>query len=519
MQFSKSAIFFFAFIEGLAVMSVEFIGAKILAPFFGTSLQVWTSVIGITMFALAFGYYIGGKYSQRKNGKKLLVCAIFGGSTFLLLMPIIASHIFILVSETDIYSGSIISSLLLLLPSIICFGMINPILIGNANKEIEQSGNNTGIVYAASTAGAVFIVLFLGFFIIPNIGVSIPAYIIASSFGIILIIISLTGRKDKLIKLSFSMGAILLICGLVASLTLTKNKTTYYQHKIIYESEGILGQLNVIDHYCQKHPNRMLYVNSISQTNEDIESGFARNYYVHRISTTSSFKPEGSRALILGMGGGSLVKEFINLKFNVDICEIDTRMAEVSATYFELDTSKVKIIIDDARHFINTCSKKYDIIVFDISLGEIQPSHLFTSEAFEELKHLLANNQSFVFFHYTDRESNELASRSLCKTLQSAGYLVKGFVPNPGLEDEKLFIALTSPPDMSLFIPNRVNNCCKMYGSLERLIELQSINTVDALVLSDDKPMLDILNRETITYYRNLTIKDLVIKRMKGKNF
>ncbi|MBA3971743.1 MAG: hypothetical protein H0X46_06285, partial [Bacteroidetes bacterium] len=69
MRFGKSAIFFFAFIEGLAVMSVEFLGAKIIAPFYGTSLQVWTSVIGITMLALALGYYLGGKFSAHRNPK------------------------------------------------------------------------------------------------------------------------------------------------------------------------------------------------------------------------------------------------------------------------------------------------------------------------------------------------------------------------------------------------------------------------------------------------------------------
>lgn len=514
MQFSRSFIFFFAFLEGLAVMSVEFLGAKILAPFFGTSLQVWTSVIGITMFALALGYYLGGKYSSHKNGTIILTRVIFAGSLFFILMPLSSTPIILLVSKMGIYTGSVLASILLLLPAITSFGMMNPILIDNAGKRVEESGNNTGIVYAASTLGAVFSVLLLGFYIIPFIGISIPVYLLASFFGLIVIFLSRqNGGKNKFVLIP---GILLLISGVTAAFTSTKKETVYKLHKVLYESEGLLGQLSVIDHYHDSH-NRMLYVNGISQTNQDIKTGISNGLYVHRIAVTSSFKQEGSRALILGMGGGSLAKEFIDLKFQVDICEIDARMAKVSKDFFGLDTSKVNIFIDDARHFINTSSKKYDIIVFDIALGEIQPSHLFTTESFTQLKGLLKNDQSFVFFHYTDR--GHLASRSLCKTLESVGYLVKEFVPKPGLEDDKVFIALTNSPNMSLFIPGRQNKCCESAGSRELLVSLQPANIDGAIVLTDDMPLLDIINKETSAYYRNLTIKELLLKRMKEENF
>ena len=314
------------------------------------------------------------------------------------------------------------------------------------------------------------------------------------------------------------MGAFLLISGVARAFTLTKKKTVFKMHKILYETEGLLGQATVIDHY-HGEPHKMLYVNGISQTNEDIKTGVSNGLYVHRIAVTSSFKPEGSNVLILGMGGGSLAKEFLDLKFNIDICELDVRMAEISKDFFGFDTSKVNITIDDARHYINTCSKKYDIIVFDIALGEIQPSHLFTTEAFKELKRLLKNDQSFVFVHYTDRGNKLLASRSLCKTLESAGYVVKEFISKPGLEDDKVFIALTSPPDMSKFIPGRQNKCCEKFGSRQLLVGLKPVNTIDAYVLTDDIPRLDILNKETMIYYRNQSIKELLLKRMTGVNF
>ncbi|MBA3971597.1 MAG: fused MFS/spermidine synthase, partial [Bacteroidetes bacterium] len=366
--------------------------------------------------------------------------------------------------------------------------------------------------------GAVFSVLFLGFFIIPNFGISTPIYLLTSFLGMVVIAMSKKEGEKKFVFATATLGIVLVVLGVISTFTFTKTKTVFKMHKILYETEGLLGQVTVIDHF-HGEPNRMLYVNGISQTNEDLKTGISNGLYVHRISVTSSFKPEGSDVLILGMGGGSLVKEFLDLKFNVDICELDERMSIVSKDFFGLDTSKATITIDDARHFINTSSKKYDIIVFDIALGEIQPSHLFTTEAFQELKRLLKDDQSFVFFHYTDRSKKLLASRSICKTLESAGYAVKEFIPKPGLEDDKVFVALITPPDMKKFIPGRQNKCCEKFGSRELLVGLKPVNTSEAFILTDDLPQLDILNKETSIYYRNQTIKELLLKRMTGVNF
>src|SRR5687767_4793629 len=54
-----------AFLEGMAVIIVEIAGARALAPFFGTSLQVWTALITVTLFFLAIGYGLGGLLAKR----------------------------------------------------------------------------------------------------------------------------------------------------------------------------------------------------------------------------------------------------------------------------------------------------------------------------------------------------------------------------------------------------------------------------------------------------------------------
>ena len=59
-------------VEGASLMAVELLGAKLVAPFYGNSLYVWTAVLGITVLGLTVGYYFGGIISERYPSNKAL---------------------------------------------------------------------------------------------------------------------------------------------------------------------------------------------------------------------------------------------------------------------------------------------------------------------------------------------------------------------------------------------------------------------------------------------------------------
>ena len=55
------------FMTGAAVMVIELLGTRLIAPFYGTSLYVWSSLISVTMMALASGYFFGGWIADRNH--------------------------------------------------------------------------------------------------------------------------------------------------------------------------------------------------------------------------------------------------------------------------------------------------------------------------------------------------------------------------------------------------------------------------------------------------------------------
>src|SRR4051812_49716334 len=53
------------FLSGAALLGIEIVASRVLAPSFGSSLYVWGSLIGVVLTGLAIGYWAGGALSDR----------------------------------------------------------------------------------------------------------------------------------------------------------------------------------------------------------------------------------------------------------------------------------------------------------------------------------------------------------------------------------------------------------------------------------------------------------------------
>src|SRR5512146_3037681 len=71
----RAALMILVFVGGMASLALEMLGPRLMAPFFGTSLFIWTNQIGFTLIYLSLGYYIGGRVADRHPDVRLL-CAL-----------------------------------------------------------------------------------------------------------------------------------------------------------------------------------------------------------------------------------------------------------------------------------------------------------------------------------------------------------------------------------------------------------------------------------------------------------
>jgi predicted membrane-bound spermidine synthase len=494
MQILKNKKFYFilSFIEGGAVMATELLGAKMLAPYFGSSLYVWATVLAITLGGLAIGYFLGGILSYKSKNPLALFYVLLAAAIFTILMPFTSKTVLWAIGLHSLIPSVIASSICILFPPVLMMGMVSPLIIRIITADVDQSGRAAGAIYAISTVGGIMATFVFGFYVIPTFGLTIPSILTGIVVGLIPAFVVLRNKeKGK------AIGFFLLCIWAFFTANIKNNSSV----NVIYSTEGLLGQLTVIDY--SRLPTdagvnghvRYLFVNRISQTMYDSladESKKEEKYftYVYRISDYLDSFPKSSKVLLLGLGGGVVAKCLDEKGFDVDVCELDTRIAKVARKYFYL-SNKVNVTVDDARHYIKTCKKKYDIIVFDTFKGEDMPNHVFTLESLVETKKLLAGN-GVVFVNsmgYIDGKIGK-SMRSIYKTFLAAGFHVEAQPTEPDPDQRNILF----------------------YASLGKInphkdfIAPSKLDLNDAVVLKDEYPVLDILNAEAAKRWRTMAM-------------
>lgn len=166
-KFSLEIVVFFC---GAVVMAFEIIGSRMLGPYVGASMFVWTSIISVMLLSLSVGYFWGGRLADLKPRADYLALVILMAALFMLFSTFIKARalVFIMEKVDNIKFAAIIASLLLFTIPSIMLGMVSPFAARIKVKTIEKSGATVGNLYALSTLGSIAGVFIAGFYLIPT---------------------------------------------------------------------------------------------------------------------------------------------------------------------------------------------------------------------------------------------------------------------------------------------------------------------------------------------------------------
>jgi len=447
-----------SFIEGAVVMTAELCGAKLLAPIFGSSLYVWASVMGITLAALAAGYFFGGEISIRKqNYNKALFRILSAASLFVVLMPVLSYYFVPWISYLPFLPAVVLGTIVLLFFPIFFLGASSPLFIALQSQN-SDAGKVSGTVYAVSTAGGIVATFLCGFYLIPSVGLT--ACLVG--FGGLLFAANLMVFKF------FKPFQLFLMAGFVY----LNVQFTFVKQEPLFVSESLMGHLEVLDLPNYHNDSvRSLRINSIVQSEMNLLTKRSVSEYVTLLDTLIPSKKIKGSALVLGLGGGLNANLLVDKNFKTDGVELDQRIINVAENYFNL-RHEVSTFCEDARYFLNRCKKKYDLVLIDIFKAEEQPSHILTIESLEQLKRNLNDSAKiFINWHGYVAGKKGAGTSILYNTLIKAGFDVvlcskskgenyrnimfvaslKKLTPRPYTLDEKLdFKALVNTDDLPL---------------------------------------------------------------------
>ena len=488
---TRNKLYLVSFIEGATVMVVELCAAKLLAPYFGTSVQVWAATIGVTMAGLAGGYFLGAKLVQRSNIEATLRLILVFVSMLIILYPMISFFVMEKLVYMSLFVGVLLSLLITLFPILVLLGITSPMIIGLLSNHNKSAGTIAGVVYGISTLGGIIMTLLTGFYMIPYLGIRSTMLI----SGIVLLITSLVTLVGSTKSTSISLLA--LIVPLMLTFNFDKELNPYF--KVLFESDGLLGNIKIIEHQSDGLGKsgllgRGLVVNNTLQTFMDVKDPFHSSIWAWSNiipSALSVYKSNTTKVLLCGLGGATIVKQLNLLGFkDYDIVELDSRIYSLARKYFDLGNS-ANVIIDDARHFIRKNNKKYDVILFDTFLSESAPEHLLTVESLRQVKEDLTD-QGMLMTNFYGFTSGELgyAARSVIRTYIEAGFKTQ-VIATPGDENGRNILIVGSINDIDFSdVSYEETDGMHITDISGLLLDLKSLDLKHAEILRDNNPKL-----------------------------
>lgn len=480
--------------SGGAVMILELLGTRIIAPYYGVSLYVWSSLIAVTMIALAVGYYLGGFLADRYP--RIRLAHIFTlASLTTVLIPFIGGPVMQLTNPMGIRAGAFASALLLFGVPLTALAMVGPFAIKLAAQDLREVGRAVGSVYAVSTLGSVLATLLLGFYLLPLFGTRSIIF----SLSLLLFIWAMPLMwRDKAGFNKVSAGLPLWFAGIAVGLLSANGYATPHAagkgFKVVHEEESVYGWVRVVDDLHNGH--RLLLSDSSVLSAVELERGRSLLSYQAVLGGLPLFRPRATDALLIGLGGGHVASDLKSKGLATDTIEIDPAVASAALDYFHFKPTG-DFIVGDARYEITQLKKQYDFIIHDCFTGGSEPTHLLTVEMLRELRGLL-KKQGVLALNYVGFTHGEGADAvaSVYKTLKTVLPEVSVYITEKAEFTDFIFLASQEPIAL-----DRNNSDRRVQWLLDHAY---AIDDRDGIVITDDFNPLESMQVRKAEEYRKV---------------
>ncbi len=161
------------FVSSFCIMVLELAAERVIAPYVGSSLYTWTTVIGVVLTGIAVGNAIGGRLADRHPSVRLLGVIFAAAGLAALLVLLIDSWLSPDASGLPLLCRVVlVMASMFLLPSTI-LGCVSPMVARLAMPDLARAGRTVGTLYAVATLGSIVGTVGTGFWLIPSLRVDL----------------------------------------------------------------------------------------------------------------------------------------------------------------------------------------------------------------------------------------------------------------------------------------------------------------------------------------------------------
>jgi spermidine synthase len=435
------------FIAGMGIMAIEMTAFRIMAPYFGTTQLVITNIIGMILFAMAIGNWIGGrlgdKYRVPQGPSWILVIAAL--LTLLILWanrPILTQASKALIgADVVAFALTLIASASLFSIPFVLMGMIAPYSIRALTTNTEHVGRRAGLVTFFGTLGSILGTYLPTFVFIPLWGSNKTLLLFAG----LMFVTGLIGLLRVQKKEALAAAAVFLL------LIMPNTSNPLPSNGVLHSEESLYNFIRVVQ---DEYGRNILYLNeghgqhSIYSPNQHLVGGIW-DYFL-ALPAFMERETEGTlRVLILGSAAGTisnLYSHYWQGELQIDGVEIDPAITRIADKYFGLDRRFLEIHHQDARTYLQGDHERYDIIIVDAYRQPYIPWTLTTREFFQSVADNLKSGGVLGINVATFNESSPFRD-SVEATLSSVfKHRLRVTIGNAGVNfDSNLLVASNRP--------------------------------------------------------------------------
>ena len=370
-----------------AVLVLEILAVRLLAPFLGVTLETTTGIIGTVLAGIALGTWLGGRLADRVEPARLLgPLLVAGGALALAVIPIVGVAANIGLSPDPL--GILVFAGLAFFAPAAVLSAISPTVVKMQLRDLEETGSIVGRYSALGTTGAIIGTFVTGFVLVA----ALPTRPIIIVLGLILVVVGLAvtatlgrtrGPGPAILALAL-LG--LSVVWVVAGPDRCERESAYFC--ISVEEDG--GRVS----------GRLLLMDSLRHAYVDLDDpSYLRFSYTSLLGDIAdALAPQGEPIDALHVGGGGFTlpryieatrPESYNRVLELDPVVLQTAREELGLT----TGPDLEVALGDGRLSLqDEPADSYDLVIGDAFAGPAVPWHLTTTEFLTDVQRVLRDD-------------------------------------------------------------------------------------------------------------------------------
>jgi SAM-dependent methyltransferase len=360
------------FISSGAVLVLEILGIRLLAPYVGLTIETTTVIIGTVLAGIAAGAAVGGRAADELDPRWLLAGLLAAGGALAIATVPLARGLGSALQEDAGAAAALIAAVALFPPAAV-LSAVTPTVARMQLRDLSTTGAVVGRLSAWATAGGLVGTFATGFVIVPLV----PTDVAVVAVGVVLVVLGLVVARTRA-ALAAGAGAIVMGAATLAAGAPCDAETVYHCARVEEDGSGRVLRLERLQHS---------YVDLEDPTHLEFE-------YTQWMGAAIDDMAAGPLEAVFIGGGGFTLPRYVAATrpgSRSRVLEVDGDLVELVRERLGLRTGPdLRVRVGDARLTLRgEPTDSADLVVGDAFGGVAVPWHLTTVEFARDIRRVL----------------------------------------------------------------------------------------------------------------------------------